>query len=197
LTPESQANVPAQPSCPDSKKWAELSKTLHAALPSHEDANILCKASNSIFLSSYQANTMSRSELETEGIKMGGDIRKPARLPTPNTHPVILGRQMLIFAALIQQLDVSRKVIDGLSETPRTIMKRLADTAINLVCTNEELLGTTEGIECIILEGLFQHSCGNMRRAWLAFRRALTVGQLMGESQFLGTIFDTLVCCWS
>lgn len=190
MTPASQAHVPPEP-----RKWAELSKTLHAALPSQEDANILCKASNSISLSSYQANTRSRSELETEGLKTGGDIRKPARLPTPNTHPVILGRQMLIFAALIQQLDVSRKVIDGLSESPRTIMKRLADTAINLVCTNEELLGTTEGIECIILEGLFQYSCGNMRRAWLAFRRALMAGQLMGESQFPGTIFDTLLFC--
>ena len=94
-----------------------------------------------------------------------------------------MARTMLIFAALMQQFDASRKVIDGLSEPLRVIMKRLADAAINLVCTNEELLGSTEGIECIVLEGLFQYSGGNMRRAWLAFRRALMAGQLMGESR--------------
>lgn len=85
---------------------------------------------------------------------------------------------MLIFAILIQESHTQH--LKGLSEPPEIITKRLADTAINMVTTNEELHGTTESVECIILEAVFQLSSGNLRRAWLAFRRALTLGQLMG-----------------
>lgn len=59
-------------------------------------------------------------------------------------------------------------------------MRRLLDTATKLVTGNEELLGSLEGLECLILEGTFYINSGNLRRAWLAFRRALGLAQLMG-----------------
>lgn len=40
--------------------------------------------------------------------------------------------------------------------------------------------GTVESLICIILEGVFEINCGNLRRAWVVHRRAMTVAQLMG-----------------
>ena len=155
--------------------------TLHQAFPSQEDANLLYKSCKGIPLYCYQMNTRPYNKIKSEGIKLGKD--SPEFLG-PDTHPVLLARQMLIFASLIQESHTQH--LEGLSESPETIKKRLADTAINMVTTNEELHGTTEGIECIVLEAVFQLYSGNLRRAWLAFRRALTVGQLMGINRLHG-----------
>lgn len=72
------------------------------------------------------------------------------------------------------------KEIKDLSESPQDIMKRLFDLAIRLVTTNDELLGSIEVLECVMLESVFQANIGNLRRSWIANRRAMNVAQLMG-----------------
>lgn len=123
----------------------------------------------------YQINMRPPAQVNHDAFILGKD--SPQFL-SPDAHPVLLARQLLIFAYLIQQGPI--KNMEGLSEPPRCIMRRLAEAAITLVTTNEELHGTMESIECIILEAVYQLACGNLRRGWLAFRRALTIGQLMG-----------------
>lgn len=59
-------------------------------------------------------------------------------------------------------------------------MKRLFDLAIRLVTTNDEMLGSIEGLECVMIESVFQANIGNLRRSWIANRRALNIAQLMG-----------------
>ncbi|KAH8599297.1 hypothetical protein B0O99DRAFT_504943 [Bisporella sp. PMI_857] len=49
-----------------------------------------------------------------------------------------------------------------------------------LVTSDDEIVSTTEGLECIILQGVYHINIGNPRRAWLSYRRALNVAQLMG-----------------
>lgn len=59
-------------------------------------------------------------------------------------------------------------------------MHRLMLAATTWVTTNQELHGTVESLVCIMLEGIFEINCGNLRRAWGVYRRAMTVAQLMG-----------------
>lgn len=92
---------------------------------------------------------------------------------------------MLIFASLLLHI-LPHEHIRGLSEHHRVIMERLADTAISLVTTSEGLLGTMESLECILLEAFYHLNYGNMRRAWLAFRRAMAAAQLMGINRSCG-----------
>ncbi|KAE9375539.1 hypothetical protein N431DRAFT_333623 [Stipitochalara longipes BDJ] len=42
------------------------------------------------------------------------------------------------------------------------------------------MISTPEGLECLVLQGLFHINAGNPRRAWLTLRRAINLGQLMG-----------------
>ncbi|KAJ5533312.1 hypothetical protein N7494_009864 [Penicillium frequentans] len=59
------------------------------------------------------------------------------------------------------------------------IMFRAIDTAIRLVTTNDELICSVEGVECIMMEALYQNHSGNLHRAWMAVHRATAVAQMM------------------
>ncbi|KAE8416044.1 hypothetical protein BDV36DRAFT_284914 [Aspergillus pseudocaelatus] len=99
-------------------------------------------------------------------------------LPRPNTHPVILAKQMLLFAITLQS-PTGEKIMD-LSEPPGVLMRRLMTAATTWVTTQEDMHGTVESLLCIMLEGIYEINCGNLRRAWIVYRRAMTVAQLMG-----------------
>lgn len=68
----------------------------------------------------------------------------------------------------------------ALSESPRTIMDRLANLAIGLITTNEDLLGSIESLQCVMMESMYQANVGNLRRSWVAGKRAMGIAQLMG-----------------
>ncbi|KAI1083469.1 hypothetical protein F5B20DRAFT_568632 [Whalleya microplaca] len=154
------------------------SPVLHAALPPREDVEVLWKAGAHVSIYFHQVMTTPYAELEGNGLHSPSTLLD---IPGPNTHPVLLAKHMFLIATVLQYLDPeSHEQIKELSENPRVMMKRLADTAASLVTTNDELLGTVEGLECIMMEGIYQANCGNLRRAWISFRRALVIGQLMG-----------------
>lgn len=101
--------------------------------------------------------------------------------PAPDAHPVLLARHMLYIATFLQHLHPQfHQEMSGLSERPREIMKRLADNAISFVMTNDDLVGSIEGLECIFMESFYQLNSGNLRKGLLAIRRAMIIAQLMG-----------------
>jgi hypothetical protein len=118
------------------------------------------------------------STLNQKGLKTPESLLE---IPTSNQHPVLIARHMLLLATFLQHLHPDlHKEIKGLSESPRAIMERLADLAVSLVTTNDELLGSIEGLECVIIESVYQANIGNLRRSWVSCRRAMTIAQLMG-----------------
>ncbi|KAF2815513.1 uncharacterized protein BDZ99DRAFT_378845 [Mytilinidion resinicola] len=175
-TPNSQTPISARAAPSDAGKYEKISHLLLAAFPSQEDMYILLKAGNGSSMFCHNVNVKSGSQLDREAIE---DDAKLAEIPIPSTHPVLLARQMLLISSLLLHF-APNEHIHGLSEHHRIVMERLSDTAINQVTTNEALLGTMESLECILLEGFFHLNCGNIRRAWLALRRAMGAAQLMG-----------------
>lgn len=105
-----------------------------------------------------------------------------AELDGPNTHPVILAKRMLMFAITLRS-EPGEKFL-GLSEPPSRLMQRMVSAATTWVTTKDEMHGTVESLICIILEGVFEINCGNLRRAWAVYRRAMTVAQLMGLHRY-------------
>ncbi|OAA63635.1 Zn(2)-C6 fungal-type DNA-binding domain protein [Niveomyces insectorum RCEF 264] len=156
-------------------------EALVAALPSREDTDLICKtiAANKIYL--HLLNRVSFGTLEREGLT-------PLRLPLSKdelintaTHPVLLAKNMLMMCIALYGL--ACKGINGLQELTSTIGERMFTAATNLVTNNEELHGTMECLECILYESVFHKNKGNLRRAWMAGRRALLVAQMMGLHQ--------------
>jgi hypothetical protein len=144
------------------------------AFPSQEDIDTLYKSDceATAFFHTLITKDDSGSDYEASDF-----VNELAKIPDPSTHPVLVAKRMLILASLLQCFPPRQ--VAGLKEQAPIVMKRLMDTAIKFVTSNEELVGCLEGLECIILEAIFQCNAGNLRRSWLAFRRAMIAAQLM------------------
>ncbi|KAB5547386.1 hypothetical protein GE09DRAFT_1224387 [Coniochaeta sp. 2T2.1] len=156
-------------------KLQQLSRQLYAALPSAELTRYICESAGGFSIYFHQMMTRSKPDFDLQT----ATPKQSAEMPSPDAHPIMIAKFMLNLAEYLQYIPHTPGLIDCLGEAPRVLMKRLADAAIT-VTTNEELMGTVESLECIILEGAYQANSGNLRRSWLAFRRAIVVGQLMG-----------------
>ncbi|KAI1736668.1 hypothetical protein F4680DRAFT_253649 [Xylaria scruposa] len=148
---------------------------LLAAFPSERDAKLLLRESVRPSLYILSANTQPHSDLRYETLASPCALME---LPGPDTHPAITVRLMLLFAITLQS--PSRKNLVNLSEPRDSLMRRLVTAATTWMTTQEVMQGTLDGLICIILEGLYEINCGNLRRAWLVYRRAMTVAQIMG-----------------
>ncbi|MCJ1312677.1 hypothetical protein MMC25_006353 [Agyrium rufum] len=122
--------------------------------------------------------TVPYTTLEQRGLQTPESLME---IPGPNAHPVLIAKYMLLLASLLRHLhpDLHKK-IKGLSESPRAVMERLADLAIGHVTTNDELLGSIEGLESVMIESVYHANVGSLRRSWLTGRRAMNIAQLMG-----------------
>lgn len=151
---------------------------LHEALPSVQDTTSILKASLYSSVLALASLVVPYKVIEDEADNI---IETTLHIPGPNKQPVLLARHMLRLAACLHHLHPSmHEEISTLSEPPRAMMQRLADTAISLVTTNDELLGSIEGLQCIMIESVYQMNKGSLRRSWVACRRAMTIAQLMG-----------------
>jgi hypothetical protein len=132
-------------------------------------------------------NTRSHTELERDGVDIHAKL---AAFPTPDMHPVLLTRQMLIFASLLQHL--RPKQLSQLPEDPQTVALSLVSTATNAFTKYENLFGSAEGLECIILKGTYESNYGNIRQSWLTFRKGVAFAQLLGMHRPNGPLIPTL-----
>ncbi|MCJ1366087.1 hypothetical protein MMC16_005212 [Acarospora aff. strigata] len=159
-------------------RYERLSRFLHESLPSREDTERICTASRHPSVLAHEIMTMPYTTLDQNGLATPETLLD---IPEPNMHPVLIARHMLLLATFLQHLHPDlHKEIKGLSESPQAIMEWLADLAVSLVTTNDELLGSIEGLECVMIESVYQANIGNLRRSWVSVRRAMSVAQLMG-----------------
>ena len=49
-----------------------------------------------------------------------------------------------------------------------------------LVLSDDELAGTLDGIDCLLLQAKYEANNGRLRKAWLTFRRGISFAQLLG-----------------
>ncbi|EXJ78452.1 hypothetical protein A1O1_08852 [Capronia coronata CBS 617.96] len=157
-----------------------LSRFLYESLPSQEDTETIYKAIPQRPVHAHEMMTMPYTCLsQHDRSPPSHSLEVP--LPNPRTHPVLIARHMLLLASLLQHLHPEVHAdIRNLSEPPRAMSERLADLAVSHVTTRDELLGSIEGLDCIMIESVYQANLGNLRRSWVAARRALSVAQLMG-----------------
>jgi hypothetical protein len=102
------------------------------------------------------------------------------QLPPPGSHPVLVARKLLLLGTFLQGvLPSSLQDLPDLGANYHDIMACVVNTATRLVTTNEQLIGCVEGIECIMLESMYQNYAGNLHQAWMAVRRAATVAEMM------------------
>lgn len=157
-------------------KYEKIRQNLHAALPSQHAINILIGTGKGSIYLHVLCNPY--HEVFDENARLPANL---SLLPNVSSHPALLARKLLQLAVCMQQLDPSfDDSILQLSEPLEVVMSKYVDLATALVTTNEKLIDSLEGMECLILEGVFLINSGNLRRAWLCFRRAMSLAQFMG-----------------
>ncbi|KAL4744339.1 hypothetical protein BDW72DRAFT_188761 [Aspergillus terricola var. indicus] len=161
--------------------YASISQELYASLPSRNDLSIICEILDQIPILFYEFITCPYPLVEKDSHGFV-ESRSFLNIPDPVLHPALLARYMLRIVMALQSLDLKKcgAKLTGLSEAPQVMAKRLAETAIRLVTSRDELLGTVEGIECVMMEGSYQAICGYYCPAWIAFRKAMTLAQVVG-----------------
>lgn len=92
-----------------------------------------------------------------------------------------MARKLLLLGTFMQGITKSAaKDLNALSSSYKSIMYRLVETSSKLVSSDDELVSSLEGIECIMIEAMYHNNAGNLRRAWVTHRRAMTIAQMLG-----------------
>lgn len=152
-----------------------ISEELVKAFPPQDVIDMVCKSDPITTFECYRIFTKYIFHSERDASQLVDDI---STVPDPSTRsPVFLAKRMILLALFVQYFRSQHST--ALAEHLSIHMNKLMDTASHLVTTNENLVACADGVECIILEGIFQSNSGNLRRAWLAFRKATVIAQLM------------------
>ncbi|KAG0652817.1 Sordarin hypoxysordarin biosynthesis cluster S [Hyphodiscus hymeniophilus] len=182
------------PSCRPTK-LERLRQTLGGLLPTQQGVDVLCEESN-CWLLMYAFNLTKHKAANARNGPRNGRVVIPMSFNVSEIskqHPTIIARTLLYFAICFQQLPQSfdmRRLQFPTSVEAQSRFDRYISTVQTLVTSDDELVSTTDGLECLILQGIFHINGGNPRRAWLTFRRALNIAQLMGLHKKDVTIAD-------
>ncbi|KAI8724256.1 Zn(2)-C6 fungal-type domain-containing protein [Fusarium sp. LHS14.1] len=160
-------------------KLDEISRALAATWPKPHELEIILSeplSDGTSFLEilhklGYIPNTPSNKGSPLQGAPLIPQPRAMLQLPPPGSHPVLIAKKIFLLGLYSQNIQSHAKYYDTMSH--------MVEAAISLVATRDELTSTLEGIECISLECLYHEAAGNLRRSWLAIRRAVALCQVM------------------
>lgn len=160
-------------------KYMKVSKTLHALLPCKQDIDTITTVSPAAsfitsFFARYRDVVAGRTE-EPSSIRI---------VPEPTSHPAILARRLMQLTQCLQQIQPGTSIKLVAKESPRCLMAKYVSVVSDLVAYNDDLVGYVEGLETLALVSLYHANAGNLRKAWLILRRALSVSQLMGVDRW-------------
>ncbi|KAI6084914.1 hypothetical protein F4821DRAFT_261450 [Hypoxylon rubiginosum] len=155
-----------------------LSRALLEAWPNQDDLDLILSISVGVSVLFHGVICQSYSKF------FSGQVVSPRRMlesPPQGTHPVLIARKLLLLASLLQGIPpCSVDELAGLSSDYHDIMSRAFNTASRLVTSNDELISSLEGIECVMIESMYLNNAGSLRRAWLVNRKAMALAQMMG-----------------
>jgi hypothetical protein len=96
-------------------------------------------------------------------------------------HPTKIARVILYLTVCLQQLEPGfDRTQLNLLPSVEARMEKYMSAVQALITSDDELVSTIDGVECLFLQGLYYISGGQPRRAWLTCRKALSTAQLMG-----------------
>ncbi|KAK4184426.1 transcription factor sdnS [Podospora australis] len=155
----------------------KVSRALYSLFPSQYDVQGIMKSSGAPYFMvslfhSYQDIIEGRAE-SVEGMTV---------VPPLSSHPTVLAKRLLQLCMGIQQHSPNSHFLHGLQikTKPYEHMLNIISTVSHQVISNDDIVGTAEGLQCLVLLGLWHCNAGNLRKAWLTFRRGISLGMLMG-----------------
>lgn len=175
---KAKAAAPRHQSLKGSHRYPEVSYGLLEAWPSQRDLDIIMGipiGTAGLFHGLICAPYTQVFEQDTP------QLQELLELPShpAESHPVLLARKLLMLATFVQGVPSQySRDLERLTTDYRDIMSRLVETVNRLVTSNDELVDSLEGLECIMVESMYYNNAGNLRRSWLTMRRAMVMAQM-------------------
>ncbi|KAL3481681.1 hypothetical protein BJX99DRAFT_253208 [Aspergillus californicus] len=158
-------------------KYRELSRGLLEAWPSPADLNLIADLPSGLSTPVFWGICTPYPCFIDRGPPSPRDM---LQLPPPGSHPVLIARKLLILGTFLQGVPPSSmQSLNDHGVCYRGIMNRAIEQAIR-VTTNDELICSVEGIECVMMEAMYQNYAGNLHRAYMAVHRAIAASQMIG-----------------
>lgn len=95
----------------------------------------------------------------------------------PSENVLKLAKALICISICLQEVPFSTNCQ---ASTATDMANRYIGMIDELVLSDDELAGTLDGIECLILQAKYDSNNGRLRRAWLGFRRGISFAQLLG-----------------
>ncbi|KAH8892867.1 hypothetical protein GQ53DRAFT_120964 [Thozetella sp. PMI_491] len=116
---------------------------------------------------------------QTTGIQSLDEV---PQLPPSSAPPIQLAKRLMQLAICLQQMDPDKAATDDLrlGGPARVVAAQYFEIASRYVTSQDVLVDSIEGVETLMMEGLYHVNAGSWRRGWLAFRRALSIGHVLG-----------------
>lgn len=160
-------------------KLERIRQALLELLPTQREVNMIIDSSSS-WLLIYALENQFKDSVASSVFNLA-EVSKQ--------HPTRIAGAVLHIAVCLQQLDPDFDTSQlRLYPTVEARMDKCVNVVQALITSDDELVSTVSGLECLVLQGVFHINAGNPRRAWLTFRRALSIGQLMGINKRETTI---------
>lgn len=155
-----------------------IKDVLMELLPSQEATNILFSFGDCWLLMHSLTQHSAHIMLEPTNLNPNHSFNIPN---VSKEDPPTIAQTLLYTAVCLQQLPHGYDATQlGFTTSIEARVDKIISTVSGLVTSDDELVASVQGLECLILQGLFHMNAGNLRRAWLTFRRAMNIGQLMG-----------------
>lgn len=97
------------------------------------------------------------------------------------SHPAVIGKAILWIATALQQLppDFNTDTLE-FSDPPKLLAEKLIATVTKHVCSDDSVVTCLDGLECLVIQAMIFANNGKLRSAWLSYRRAVDIAQLIG-----------------
>ncbi|GLB07406.1 hypothetical protein AtubIFM57258_002742 [Aspergillus tubingensis] len=160
--------------------FLQLCKSLTALLPHPNTAALILTKGRFFSLPFHTCRCPVRDQSAVfSGLEQSGDI---CRLPLPTSHPIQYAQKLIELALGLQQLDLTSIPCPQLQLNQSTghSSRRYIDLAARHVTSQDTLVDSLDGLDTLLLEARYYINTGELRSAWLIFRRALSIAQLIG-----------------
>lgn len=97
-----------------------------------------------------------------------------------NGHPIQLARLIVCIAFSVQQMSPSESHLLDLPMPTDELLEHYVSTVRELVTSNDSLVGSVDGIDCLQMMAKFHLNIGQPRKGWLVVRQLVTHAQLLG-----------------
>ncbi|KAL7813333.1 hypothetical protein V8C26DRAFT_165135 [Trichoderma gracile] len=161
-------------------RCSSVTLLLQSILPSANVTTRIMHQNKLLMMSMHVFQGLSTDPFRSAAPRQTPRLASPTSIST-DAEPIDLARRLFQLAICLQQSDRTSEISAlCLDRSTSDVAGQFFEAASRYVTSQDSLVVSFGGIETLMLQGLYHVSSGEMRLAWVVFRRAIGIAHLMG-----------------